>query len=73
VNRMALMAYLNSFREHQDFHERCVEAIFDRLRENLEPESLTVVGYFQRRGGIDITPQRSIHPTEPCLYRMGRQ
>ena len=73
VNRMALMAYVNSFREHQDFHERCVEAIFDRLRVSLEPESLTVVGYFQRRGGIDITPQRSIHPTEPSLYRMGRQ
>ena len=73
MNRVALMAYVNSFREHQDFHERCVEAIFDHLRESLKPERLTVVGYFQRRGGIDITPHRSTHPTEPYLLRMGRQ
>ena len=73
MNRVALMAYVHSFREHQDFHERCVEAIFDHLRESLKPERLTVVGYFQRRGGIDITPHRSTHPTEPYLLRMGRQ
>jgi len=73
VSRVALMTYVNSFREHQDFHERCVETIFHRLRLSLEPRKLSVVGYFQRRGGIDITPHRSTLPIEPCLFRMGRQ
>lgn len=73
LNRSALMAYIDSFREHKDFHERCIETIFDHLCHNLEATSLVVSGYFQRRGGIDITPHRSTHPMEPSLDRMGRQ
>ena len=68
-----LMAYVDSFREHKDFHERCIETIFHHLCHNLTPTNLVVSGYFQRRGGIDITPHRSMHPTEPSLHRMGRQ
>ena len=73
LNRSALMAYVDSFREHKDFHERCIETIFNQLCHNLTPTNLVVSGYFQRRGGIDITPHRSMHPTEPSLHRMGRQ
>jgi 7-cyano-7-deazaguanine reductase len=73
MSRGALMAYVNSFREHQDFHERCIEAIFDYLCQQAAPQRLTVTGYFQRRGGIDITPHRSTDFVDPSLYRTGRQ
>lgn len=73
VSRGALMAYVNSFREHQDFHERCIEAIFDYMRQRAAPRRLAVTGYFQRRGGVDITPHRSTDSTAPSLYRTGRQ
>ena len=73
INRQGLLAYIDSFREHQDFHEQCIEAIFGRLVEDLAPHSLTVTGYYQRRGGIDITPHRSTQPVSPPICRMGRQ
>jgi NADPH-dependent 7-cyano-7-deazaguanine reductase QueF len=43
------------------------------LVEDLAPHSLTVTGYYQRRGGIDITPHRSTQPVSPPIFRMGRQ
>jgi len=73
INRQGLLAYIDSFREHQDFHEQCIEAIFGRLVDDLAPHALTVTGYYQRRGGIDITPHRSTQPISTPLFRMGRQ
>jgi 7-cyano-7-deazaguanine reductase len=73
INREGLLAYIDSFREHQDFHEQCIEAIFGRLVEDLAPDALTVTGYYQRRGGIDITPQRSTQSESTPIFRMGRQ
>lgn len=54
-----LLRYLVSFREHQDFHEQCVERIFLDLHRLLEPEYLTVYARYLRRGGLDINPYRS--------------
>src|SRR5690606_1180457 len=47
----SLLAYLVSFRQHQDFHEHCVERIFVDLQRLLQPESLTVYARYVRRGG----------------------
>lgn len=54
-----LLRYLISFREHQDFHEHCVERIFCDLQRMCEPESLSVYARYTRRGGLDINPFRS--------------
>ncbi len=38
----SLLAYLVSFRQHQDFHEQCVERIFLDLQRLLQPQALSV-------------------------------
>jgi len=68
-----LAAYVASYREHQGFHESCLEKIFVDLAEVTAAEQLAVTAYFQRRGGIDITPHRSTRPSAPKPWRMGRQ
>lgn len=63
-----------SFRRHQEFHEQCVERIFLQIKAQYEPEELAVVAYYQRRGGIDITPWRNSAPMKDIpLTRMSRQ
>lgn len=54
-----LLSYLVSLRNHQGFHEQCVELIYSDLMYYLKPSKLTVSAYFTRRGGIDINPVRS--------------
>ncbi len=54
-----LLRYLVSFRNHQGFHEQCVEQIFTDLNRRYKPASLTVFARFLRRGGLDINPWRS--------------
>jgi 7-cyano-7-deazaguanine reductase len=53
-----LLAYLISFREHQDFHENCVEQIFFDIKQQCKPTSLAVYARYTRRGGLDINPIR---------------
>jgi len=53
-----LLAYLISFREHQDFHENCVEQIFIDIQQQCQPSSLAVYARYTRRGGLDINPLR---------------
>ena len=69
----SLAHYVESFREHQDFHEQCLERIFSDLWAVLEPSHLTVAAFYTRRGGIDITPWRSSNDLAPRQDRMGRQ
>ena len=64
---------IESLRNHQGFHEQCVEDLYSRLESALEPDSLQVVGFFQRRGGIDITPWRSSTETPPSVTRLFEQ
>lgn len=54
-----LLAYIVSFRQHQDFHEHCVERMFCDITRQLGPDALTVSARYLRRGGIDINPWRS--------------
>lgn len=69
----SLLTYIDSFREHQEFHEQCVERIFIDLCAVLQPERLVIAAFYQRRGGIDITPWRSLQSLIAPSDRMGRQ
>lgn len=59
VDRKALLKYLISFRQHNEFHEQCVERIFTDLKRHCGCESLTVYARYVRRGGLDINPFRT--------------
>lgn len=59
IDREALLRYLVSFRHHNEFHEQCVERIFNDLIRYCRPQSLTVYARYTRRGGTDINPWRS--------------
>ena len=72
IDHQGVSSYLSGYRSHQGFHEQCVEQIFTDLL-SLEPDSLQVVGFYQRRGGIDITPWRSTAPLAASPQRLGRQ
>lgn len=58
LDEESLLRYIISFREHNEFHEQCVERIYHDLFEVLNPIELTVFGKYTRRGGIDINPFR---------------
>lgn len=73
INQHRLLAFIESFREHQEFHEQCVERCYYEVMSQTSAESLTVSAYYQRRGGIDITPVRSNQLVVPEHWRMGRQ
>jgi 7-cyano-7-deazaguanine reductase len=69
----SLLRYLVSFRRHSAFHETTVEQIFLDLKERCRCERLTVAGFFQRRGGVDINPVRTDGEDLTLRYRLPRQ
>ncbi|MCK9534031.1 MAG: NADPH-dependent 7-cyano-7-deazaguanine reductase QueF [Pseudomonas sp.] len=73
LNHASFLAYLVSFRQHQDFHEQCVERIFLDLQSCLQPEFLSVSARYVRRGGLDINPYRSTEFTSINNARLARQ
>ncbi|MGC9422559.1 NADPH-dependent 7-cyano-7-deazaguanine reductase QueF [Vibrio sp.] len=74
IHREALLRYIVSFREHNEFHEQCVERIFTDICRYCHPEQLTVLARYTRRGGLDINPFRSTHHAAPAHnLRMARQ
>ena len=73
IDRAGLLRYIVSFRQHQDFHEACVERMFLDILERCGAEQLTVYARYQRRGGIDINPFRSNFETTAPNTRIWRQ
>ncbi|GAB2883084.1 NADPH-dependent 7-cyano-7-deazaguanine reductase QueF [Microbulbifer echini] len=73
LEREALLAYFIAFREHQDFHEHCVERIFCDLQTIADFSELTVCARYTRRGGLDINPQRSTRVEKALPPRFARQ
>lgn len=73
IQREALLRYLVSFRLHNEFHEQCVERIFNNILRFCQPESLTVYARYTRRGGLDINPWRSNQLFFPGRSRLVRQ
>lgn len=59
INKEGLLRYLISFRNHNEFHEQCIERIFMDIMKQCQPEELTIYGRYTRRGGLDINPYRS--------------
>jgi 7-cyano-7-deazaguanine reductase len=59
IHHEGLLKYLVSFRNHNEFHEQCIERIFMDLKRLCQPQKLTVLGRYTRRGGLDINPYRS--------------
>ena len=54
VESKSLKLYLNSFRNHGDFHEACTVGIGKTLADRLKPRWLRIGGYWYPRGGIPI-------------------
>ena len=73
INREQLLRYIISFRQHNEFHEQCVERIFCDLMQYAKPEKLTVYARYTRRGGLDINPYRSNFEPLPQNLRLARQ
>ncbi|WP_281647514.1 NADPH-dependent 7-cyano-7-deazaguanine reductase QueF [Parendozoicomonas sp. Alg238-R29] len=73
LNREGLLKYICSFRQHQDFHEQCVERIFMDIKRLCGAQKLTVYARYVRRGGLDINPWRSDCGSEDKNQRLARQ
>ena len=73
IDREKLLRYIVSFRQHNEFHEQCVERIFCDLMQFAQPEKLTVYARYTRRGGLDINPFRSNFESVPANLRLARQ
>lgn len=59
IDRAGLLRYIVSFRNHDEFHEQCVERIFCDIMRQCHPQHLAVSARYTRRGGLDINPARS--------------
>lgn len=73
LDQEKLLRYLVSFRQHNEFHEQCVERIFCDLMQFASPEKLTVYARYTRRGGLDINPFRSNFEQIAENARLARQ
>lgn len=73
IDREKLLRYLISFRQHNEFHEQCVERIFVDLKKYCQCTKLTVYARYTRRGGLDINPYRSDFENPPESNRLARQ
>lgn len=73
IDRESLLKYIVSYRNHNEFHEQCVERIFCDIMKFCQPRSLTVSARYTRRGGLDINPYRSTEHILPANNRSFRQ
>ncbi len=73
ISHEGLLRYIVSYRNHQDFHEQCVERIFIDIMKQCKPDSLTIYARYTRRGGLDINPLRSTEQNYAGNDRLSRQ
>ncbi len=74
IDQAGLLRYLVSFRNHNEFHEQCVERVFMDIWQRCKPVKLSVLARYTRRGGLDINPFRTSHPQAlPGTERTARQ
>lgn len=74
IDEAGLLRYILSYREHNGFHEQCVEQIFADLTRAFAPTQLMCRAWYTRRGGIDINPCRvSDMRLMPLPSRLSRQ
>ena len=65
IDRAGLLRYIVSFRQHNEFHEQCVERVFMDITRRCRPRRLEVWARYTRRGGLDINPWRSSQQASP--------
>ena len=73
IDKEQLLRYIISFRDHNEFHEQCVERIYTDINRCCTPEKLTVFARYTRRGGLDINPFRSDFEETMSVDRTFRQ
>ncbi|HYD93750.1 MAG TPA: NADPH-dependent 7-cyano-7-deazaguanine reductase QueF [Noviherbaspirillum sp.] len=75
IDQEGLLQYLIGFRNHNEFHEQCVERIFMDIMRQCRPQKLSVYARYTRRGGLDINPWRTNFTTgqRPSNLRNARQ
>jgi 7-cyano-7-deazaguanine reductase len=73
IHHEGLLKYIVSFRNHNEFHEQCVERIFTDIMAHCMPKKLVVYARYTRRGGLDINPYRSNYAVAMENERLYRQ
>jgi 7-cyano-7-deazaguanine reductase len=74
IEQAGLLRYIVSFRNHNGFHEDCVERMFMDIQARCQPHKLAVYARYTRRGGLDINPFRTSYPQAlPANRRNARQ
>ena len=74
IDQAGLLQYIVSFRNHNEFHEHCVERIYMDIWQRCKPVKLSVQARYTRRGVVDINPWRCSHPQAmPPQIRTARQ
>lgn len=73
IDGPSLLKYIVSFRQHNEFHEQCIERMFHDILVHCKPNRLTVFGRYTRRGGLDINPFRSNFESSMPQGRLPRQ
>jgi len=73
IDHASLLQYIIAYRRHQEFHEQCVERMYNDIWLRCAPEFLYIQAFYTRRGGLDISPFRSSDPTARPLSRLNRQ
>ena len=74
IDQAGLLQYIVSFRNHNEFHEQCVERMYVDIMARCKPTKLSVYARYTRRGGLDINPWRTSHPQlPPANVRTARQ
>jgi 7-cyano-7-deazaguanine reductase len=73
IDHSSLLQYIIAYRQHQEFHEQCVERMFRDISQRYKPDFLHIQAFYTRRGGLDINPFRSTDPHASPLPRLDRQ
>ncbi len=73
IDHASLLAYIVSLRQHNEFHEHCVERLYHDIWTLCKPEKLFVYARYTRRGGLDINPWRASYAARVDEPRLARQ
>lgn len=74
IDEASLLTYIIAFRNHQEFHEHCVEKIFCDVKNKCQATELSVYARYTRRGGLDINPFRTnFNAPWPFNSKLARQ
>ena len=73
IDHNSLLSYIIAYRQHQEFHEQCVERMFCDIQSRCNAEFFHIQAFYTRRGGLDISPFRSSEVDARPQPRLNRQ